>query len=73
LSDAEKTIFVALHDPAYPLGRRSFGGIMSGTGLDEETAQAALEKLKADGLVEEVRGERTRNFYYRWRGKPPNG
>lgn len=73
LSDAEQKIYAALHDPAYPLGRRSFGGIVSSTYLDPQTTQSLLDKLEHDEFVEKIRGERTRNFYYRWRDKPTGG
>ncbi len=60
----EQKVLEALMSPAFPLGRRSLGGIASEAKLDRTAVTAILDKLIAAGVVREVAGERTGNIFY---------
>jgi hypothetical protein len=60
----EQKVLDALKSQKYPLGRRSLGGIVLETKLNRADVTAILNKLIADGAVEEVPGAASGTAYY---------
>lgn len=63
-SPDEQKVLTALMDPAYPLARRSLGGIASATKLSRQTVSTCLERLMDAKVVKKVEGEKTGNLFY---------
>ncbi|MGO9444515.1 MAG: YEATS-associated helix-containing protein [Thiobacillaceae bacterium] len=60
----EQEVLKALMDPAYPLARRSLGGIASATKLSRQTVTNCLDHLIDAQVVKKVEGEKTGSVFY---------